>query len=189
MMLALLLFPAQASAERQIKPFLGVTFGGGTTIVDLEHATGQPKLAIGVTGALLADVIGIEVDVARTPGFFQSGDEHLVQRSSATTVTGGIIVAAPRHLTEYTLRPYLTLGGGLMRARIDDTLGVLRVEANLPAIDAGGGATGFLTKRIGLSWDLRYFRSVGGKIGGTGLSFGPAQLSFWRASMALAIRH
>ena len=185
----LLLPPAQALAEWQIRPFLGATFGGGTTLVDLEHAAGHPKIAVGMSGALLGGIFGIEADAGRTPGFFQSGDQHLVLRSSATTLTGNIVIALPRHLTEYTLRPYFVGGAGLMHAHIDDVLGALRVASDLPAMDIGGGVTGFLTDRIGLSWDVRYFRSVGGKTEGSGLSFGAEQLSFWRANMALAIRY
>src|SRR5213083_193155 len=109
--LALLLVrPGSASAEWQIRPLLGVTFAGGTTFVDPEHAAGHPKIAIGVNGVLLGENIGIEGDFGRTPGFFQSGDEpggqQLVLGSSATTLTGSIVVALPRRLTQYTLRPY-----------------------------------------------------------------------------------
>ena len=50
-----------------------------------------------------------------------------------------------------------------------------------------GGVTGFLTDRVGLNWDVRYFRSVGGKED-TGLSIGKEQISFWRATMGVAIR-
>jgi hypothetical protein len=64
----------------------------------------------------------------------------------------------------------------------------LNVASNLPAIDVGGGATGFLTDHVGLSWDMRYFRSISGNGEGQGLSVGAEQLSFWRANMALAIR-
>ena len=53
----------------------------------------------------------------------------------------------------------------------------------------GGGATGFVTDRVGVDWQLRYFRSVGGVDEQQGLSLGAEQLSFWRASMALVIRY
>src|SRR6185436_14754149 len=39
--------PARASAEWQFKPFLGATFAGGTTFVDLEEASGHPNLSVG----------------------------------------------------------------------------------------------------------------------------------------------
>ena len=184
----LLLLPAKASAERQIRPFLGVTFGGDTTFVDLAGAAGSPNVAIGVNGAILRDLLGIEVDFGYAPGFFQSGDERLVRGSSATTLTGNVIIAVPRHMTEYTLGPYFVAGLGLMHAKIDDALGVLSVARTLPAMDIGGGVTGFLSNRIGLVWEARYFSSIGQREA-RGFSFGAEQLSFWRASMGLAIRY
>lgn len=190
LVLALLLVPAaRASAEWQIKPFVGATFAGTTTLLDLDQGAGARHVAVGVTGVRLGEVFGIEADVAHVPGFFQSGGpfSQLVLGSSATTVTGNVVVALPRHLTEYTLRPYFVGGGGLMRARIDDAGGILSVSSNLAAWDMGIGVTGFLSDRFGVSWDVRYFRSASGQ--DQGLSAGPEQLSFWRANMALAIRY
>jgi len=185
----LLVLPGSASAEWQVRPFLGVTFAGGTTFVDSEHAAGHPKLALGVNAVLLGENIGIEGDFGRTPGFFQSGDQQLVLGSSATTLTGNIVIALPRRLTQYTLRPYFVAGAGLMHTRIDHALVALNVARTLPAIDVGGGATGFLTDHVGLSWDMRYFRSISGNSQLRGLSVAAEQLSFWRANMALAIRY
>ena len=187
-LMLLLLRPAETSAEWQLRPFLGVTFGGGTTLVDLAHAAGSPNVVVGVSGTLLGNVFGIDVDFGRAPGFFETGDQSLVQRSSVTTFTGSVVISPPRHLTEYTLGPYFVLGAGLMRARSQDLSGELSNASTLPAMDVGGGATGFLSKRIGLNWEARYFRSVGGKEL-RGVSFGTEQLSFWRASMALVIRY
>jgi hypothetical protein len=113
----------------------------------------------------------------------------LVRESSVTTLLGNIVVALPRHLDEYGLRPYFVEGAGLMRVRIDHQLGVLQVENTLPAVDIGGGVTGFLTDRLGVSWDVRHVRSIGGTAGGQGVSFGREQLSFWRAYTALAVRY
>jgi hypothetical protein len=185
----LLLLPSAAAADWQIRPFSGVTFGGGTTFVDLAGAAGSPNLLVGVNGALLRDVFGLEVDFGHAPGFFQSGDADLVRGSSATTLTGNVIIAVPpRHKTEYTLGPYFVAGLGLMRARIDDTLGVLSVARTLPAMNVGGGVTGFLSQRIGLNWEARYLSSVGRRTA-RGFSFGAEQLSFWRASMGLVVRY
>lgn len=178
-----------AAAERQIRPFAGATFGGGTTLVDLENAAGKPNLVIGVTAAFLGEIVGIDVDFGWGPGFFQRGDQHLVLRSSVTTLTGNIVVAAPRRLTEYTLRPYFVGGLGLMRVNVLDFFGVLQVADTLVTSDLGGGAIGFLTSRVGVSWDVRRFRSFTRNGQGRGVSFGPEQLSFWRASMALVIRY
>ncbi|MBI3490478.1 MAG: outer membrane beta-barrel protein [Acidobacteria bacterium] len=190
LVLAMLLVPAtRVSAEWQIKPFLGTSFAGSTTFFDLDQGAGERHLAVGMTSVKLGEVFGVEADVAHVPGFFQSGGpfSQLVLGSSATTVTGNVVVALPRHLTEYTLRPYFVGGGGLMHARIDDARAILSVSSNLAAWDMGVGVTGFLSDRFGVSWDVRYFRSFGGA--DEGLSTGPEQLSFWRANMALAIRY
>jgi len=188
--LALLLAAAPcAAAEWQLRPFVGVTYGGGTTFVDPEHASGHANPAIGISGVLLGDVFGIEADFGHAPGFFQRGDQQpvLVLDSSATTLTGNIVVALPRRLAEYTLRPYFVGGAGFMAVRIDDALGNRFISRSLQAMDLGGGVTGFLTKRIGVSWDVRYFRSVD-RTFESGLSLSSEQLSFWRANMAVAIR-
>ena len=190
LILALLLATAShAAAERQIKPFLGVTFGGSTTLLDVEHASGRPNVAVGVSGLLLGNVVGLEADFGYAPGFFQTGAQRLVLRSRVTTLTGNIVLALPRRMTEFTLRPYVVGGGGMVRARTENSLSVLEVSSTLPAVDLGGGVTGFLTDRIGLSWDVRLFRSVGKGPDSRGLSFGNEQLSFWRANMAIAFRY
>jgi len=187
--LTLLLFsPAKSSAEWQVRPFLGVSFGGGTTLVDLAGAAGSPNVVIGASGALLGDVIGVEGDFGYAPGFFQSGDEQLVRGNSVTTLTGNFILSMPRHLTEYTLGPYFVVGAGLMHAHVDDIFGVLSVSSTLPAMDIGGGVTGFFSRRVGLIWDARYFSSVGNRKA-RGVSFGSERLSFWRASMGLVVRY
>lgn len=188
--LALLLFaPAPAAADWQMRPFLGLTFGGDTTFVDLEQAAGTPNVVVGLSGVLLGEVIGVDVDFGYGPGFFQSGNQTLVRVGSTTTLTGNVVVAWPRRLSEYTLRPYFVTGVGLMHVRIDDWLDLLKVADTLPAVDLGGGATGFLSDRIGLSWDVRHFRSIGSKSEGRGVSFGRERQSFWRATMAVAIRY
>jgi hypothetical protein len=180
---------AQASNEWQIRPYLGVTFGGGTTLLDLEGGAGHPHVVAGISGALLGDVIGIEADFGHVPRFFEHGDQHLVSQSGVTTFTGNVVIGIPRHMTTYTLRPYVVGGFGLVHAHINDLNNVFPVSKTLPAIDVGGGATGFLSSRTGLSWELRYFRSVGGHVDPLAISLLPEQLSFWRASMALVVRY
>jgi hypothetical protein len=181
--------PSVASAEWQVKPFLGVTFGGGTTLLEPEMAVGSPNVAVGINALLIGDMLGVEADLGYSPGFFQKGDlqKPLVVSSSTTTLTANVLIAVPRHLTQYTLRPYFVGGGGLMHAGFEDFFG-LTVTSTLPTMDVGAGVTGFLTNRFGVNWDVRYFRSLGGKDQGIGVSIGSEELSFWRAHMALAIR-
>ena len=185
----LLLSTRTFAADRQIRPFIGATFGGGTTFVDPENAVGKPNLAIGASAVFLGEVFGTEVDIADAPGFFESGDKHSVLLSRVTTISGNVVVAAPHRLTEYSLRPYIVGGAGLMRVRTSTALGVFDVSALIPQFDIGIGALGFVTNHIGVCWDVRRFQSVGGNADNGGLSFGDEHLSFWRATMSVAIRY
>lgn len=180
--------PADA-AEWQVRPFIGLTFAGSTTFVDFEDAAGSPNVVFGASGVWQGEIVGVDVDVGHAPGFFQRGDRHLVVDSSVTTVTGNIVVSLPRRLTEYTLRPYVVGGAGVMHVNIDDALGALRISNSLAAIDFGGGAVGFVTRQVGIAWEIRRFRSFSENRELRGRSVAPEQLSFWRATMAIAIRY
>jgi hypothetical protein len=169
------------AAEKQLKPFVAVTFGSDTTFV---LAQGKPNLAIGVGGAMLWEIVGFEVEVSHAPGFFETGE--LVLGNSVTTVTGSILLTLPRRVTGLSLRPYFVGGGGLMRVRIDDAFEAFEVHNTLPTIDIGGGVTGFVSDRWGLNWDVRYLRGASHE--SQGLSITSEQLSFWRASMAVVLR-
>ena len=203
----LLAVPLRADAEWHVKPFLGFSFAPSTTLQgDVEHAagvlvppgeeTGASNVAFGAGVALLGDVFGVEGEWSQYPGFFQTRDQTLVLSSSAQTFSGSVIIAVPRTLAQYGLRPYFVGGAGVMRLRSVDgqapVSGLFAISETLAAIDLGGGATGFFNERVGVSWDLRYFRSIGGEETGDpavttdGLA---KQLSFWRANMALVLRY
>jgi hypothetical protein len=182
--------PARAFAEWQFKPFLGITFGGGTDIVDPAKAVGHPNLVEGASAGWLGEVFGWEGEVSYVPGFFQRGDQGLVLKSRMFTMTGNVIIAVPRRLTEYTLRPYFAAGGGLMKASTSNALNLLEFSNTFAAMDFGGGATGFVSSSFGWNWDLRYFRNVHAAVApGLSTNGTSGRLSFWRASMAVAIRY
>lgn len=192
LMSALLSSPAVA-ADKQIKPFVAVTFGGRTTFVDLQNAAPigggvaalPADVALGVGTAWLWDIVGFDVDFAR-----QSQVNESQVSNSIMTLTGNVVVTLPHRLTEYILRPYFVGGAGLMRLNSNDFFGALQVSENLAAMDLGGGATGFVSNRVGVSWEVRRFRSfTRNPAADEGISFGQGKLSFWRASMALAIRY
>jgi hypothetical protein len=176
------------AADWQIRPLVGFTFAGDTTFVDFEHAAAKAHATIGVNMAVLGEVVGLDVDIARTPGFFQSGDPNvLVLASSVTTVTGNLVVGLPRRFTEYVLHPYVVAGGGFMRVHEEDYFQIVEIAQTRPTFDVGAGAIGFITKRVGVMWEIRRFQTIGGEEQ-TGLSLGGEKLSFWRGSMAVAIR-
>lgn len=202
----LLVVPVSAGAEWHFKPFLGFTFEPSTTLEhDLEHAAGltlspdeesqASNVTFGVAVALVGDVFGVEGEWTQAPGFFQTRDQNFVASSSAQTFTGSLILAMPRRIAQYSLRPYFVAGAGVMRLRSDGQppfAALIQIRDTLATVDVGGGATGFFNERVGLAWDVRYFRSVGGEVTDDpsvttdGLA---KQLSFWRANMALVLRY
>lgn len=186
------LLPATAGAEWQAKPFGGVTFGGSTTLlVDFDQQAGKPKLNLGISGTWLGEVVGVEADVATTAGFFSGNPrslETLVLRSHVATVMGNVVVAMPRRVSQYGLRPYAVAGVGAMHIGIDDNLQALPFTNWLSAWDVGGGATGFLSDLVGVNWDVRLIRTLKAEKAVTGTSDGPEKLSFWRATMGFTFR-
>lgn len=98
----LLLMSARSYAEdRQIRGFIGATFGAGTTLVDFGRVTGKANLVIGGSAVFLGEMFGTEVELADAPGFFDSDNTSLLRDSRVTTISGNVIVAAPRRMTEY----------------------------------------------------------------------------------------
>jgi hypothetical protein len=181
-----LVLSASAAAEVQLKPFIGVTFGGDTTLTLGTPGAGTPSLVLGVGAVWLGEVFGLEGEVAHYVGFFEPNS--LVTQSGVTTYTGNVIVAMPARMSKYTLRPYAVAGLALMRSHIEGVVqDVLVIQSNLAGFDIGGGVTGFFSHHVGVNWDVRHFGSFGGSENPPN-SFGPEQLSFWRAHMALVIR-
>jgi len=190
----LLSWTGSAAAEWQIRPAVGLNLGQSAAFASPSQPAGSVgRVSWGVDGALIGSVLGLEADFSRRSGFFPSAKAAgagIVLSSSVTTLTGNVTIALPRRLVEYTLRPYFAGGAGLMAVRIDQPISSFNTSLNMNAVDVGGGVTGFLTKRIGLNWDVRYFRNIGESP--RFVENGDEQttaLSFWRAQMALAIRY
>jgi hypothetical protein len=190
------LAPATAAADWQVRPFIGFTFGGETTFIDPEKAIGTKNAIIGVSGGWLGEIFGLEADWGRAPGFFQTDappdgtvSEAELLTSAVTTLTGHVVIALPARMAGYGLRPYFSGGAGLMHV---DTVGqfqILDVHRTLPALSLGGGVTGFFNNRIGLNWEVRRLSTMRSEGETLGNSVGREQLSFWRATMAFALRY
>jgi hypothetical protein len=192
----MLLGPAQpASGDWFLVPAVGATFGSKITpAVDLDRAAGDSKLSLeGSVVWLGSQWLGVEGEVSYIGGFFENDDlrrnpRRLVTRSSVSTFTGSLLLAAPLHVTGNSLRPYGAVGFGLMLATIDDVSNLLPFEANLLAMRLGGGATGFLTDTVGVRWDLSHIRTLTGHCEQGGVAFDTCDVSFWRISMGAVLR-
>jgi len=190
--LVLLSSPVLA-AEKQLKPFAAASFKGSTTFIPAQFpgsGVNKRHALLGVGATLVGDIVGVEGEVSWGPRFFEPDPNRLVLRSNLATVTGSVILTLPKRLTEYTLRPYLVAGAGVMRVSIEDVFGVFDQSKALAAYNIGGGAVGFLTSQVGLAWDVRRFGTLKASRAVPGTTTdGTARLSFWRASMALVVRY
>ena len=144
----------------------------------------------GSAGWLGAGVLGAEFDFGYAPRFFHSdrGFGLTDPGSNATTFTGNAIVAVPLSVTRESLRPYLSVGLGLLHTGASDLAEAVAIDRNLLAVSVGGGVIGFVTARAGVRFDLRRISSVASGVDTLTGATEPS-LSFWRATFGVALRY
>jgi hypothetical protein len=178
-------FPQSAAAEWHFTPMVGTTFFAKTSLIDPDAATDQSHRNFGGSVALLGGgIFGAEGLVVWTPGFF-TGDKGLVESSRSIAAMGNVVVTTPRRWTEYSLRPFVS--GGLGSIHTSRTEDVFPDNRNIPAFNIGGGAIGFLSKRTGLRFDLRYYGSLARSDEGN-VSFGRVYIRYMTASVGVVLR-
>jgi hypothetical protein len=186
----LLLAPNAALAQTDllIIPFVGGKFAGRTTIAIAEPTAANKKITFGLSTMILTDkFLGVEGDVEQTPQFFGPGVRRTVTSSVVTTLTGNVVIAVPKVITQESLRPYVVSGVGLMHARVSTTAGVLDTRSNLLGLDIGGGVIGLVSPRAGARFELRHFKNLTND--SNAVTIGGTRLSFWRVTAGLALRY
>lgn len=182
----LLAVPASAAAEWHFTPMVGATFRGTTTIIDLEQGAGKRHLQAGGAVALVGDgLFGVEAITVFTPSFFRGDGPPLLEHGRTIALMGNAVFTLPKRMTEYSLRPFVSGGFGVMSSSTQNQL--LPVRSNLPGYNIGAGAIGFLSERVGLRFDLRSYRSVHKPYDGP-VSIGPVRLSYLTASIGVVYR-
>lgn len=191
--------PRLASADWLFTPFVGLTFKGDTTLIDLETIDFEPASSKvhwnfgGTVTWLGSGPLGAEGLFVYTPGFFEAGDSPgPISNSRSMALMGNIVLAAPRGWNEYGLRPLVSGGFGLLHASATDLdeVELFTKPVNLWGYNIGGGAVGFLSERVGLRFDIRYFSEVRPKDDPEIIfSFGPVELSYWTTSVGVVIKY
>ena len=195
LMTALLLAtPVNASAELFAVPFMGVKFGGSTSIVDLEFAADKTKFTLG--GAIMNiddGLLGYEASFGYVLGYFEGdareSDPLVASGSFVVDGTASAIFTVPPRLTGYGLRPYAQAGAGLVHAQVvDNILHVFQVRRTMPVVTVGVGAVGLFTNNVGLRFDVRYFRSLSLTSDDGSLATVGRRISFSRFTVGLFLR-
>jgi hypothetical protein len=184
--------PPPAAADWYFTPYLGYDFRASTTLIgDLEHnGANRTKMTLGVSGAWIDGIFGVEADYAHVPRFFENPDaRRLLLNSHVQTLTGNFMLVAPLALTRESLRPYLVVGAGWMDAAAEDLQHTFPVDTNMTAFSVGGGAIGMLGNFTGVRFDLRRFTNLDRDTPSGNALAGSARLSFWRATVGLTLRY
>jgi hypothetical protein len=197
----LLVTASPAHAEWQFTPFLGYTFNGSTTLIDFglvnnQTANDEPHIDFGGSVALLgAGPIGIEGYFVHTPNFFESKQFNIflprTLGSRTYSMMGNVVLTIPRSWNRYGLRPMLSGGAGLIHAAVEDQGAVLGYRLNLWGVNVGGGAVGYLSDRVGVRFDLRYFQNISGVPDEQlpALTLGaPLRLRYWTATFGVVFK-
>jgi len=154
-----LVFPVRADAEWHFSPSIGVTFAKGTNLLDLPRATERRHRGFGATVSWLGDgILGAEAIVFLTPSFFEGSpvaERDLDGANRTLSLSGNLVLTTPRLWTEYSLRPFVSGGVGLLHARQSDDP-VFPLREDFSAFNVGAGAIGFLSDRTGVRFEMRY---------------------------------
>jgi hypothetical protein len=153
--------PVAARAELFAVPFMGLKFGGSTSIFDIEFAAGEKKFTMG--GSIMRvdeGLLGYEATFGYVPGYFERDNTLWNTGSFLIDLTGNVVFTLPPQFTGGGLRPYVVGGAGLTHVQASDKLNIITVRRTVPVWSTGVGAIGLLTNTVGLRFDYRYFRSL-----------------------------
>jgi hypothetical protein len=182
--------PREARADYLFMPFIGGAFARQTIFfTGIEAGEGSTQVIFGGSASWLSSgILGFEGEFAYAPHFFERDDPlDIILGSNVVTAMGNVIVAVPLSVSEYSLRPYVVGGLGLMHSGISYLGAVDAVNDNSMAFNVGAGAIGFLSPRTGVRFELRHFRTFEREPGIVPAEVLP-RLSFWRATVGVVIR-
>jgi opacity protein-like surface antigen len=142
--------------------------------------------AIGFTGP----VVGFELDLGYAPNYFEVEDDfgELGSSGSVSTVMGNLLIGAPLG----RVRPYGTVGAGLMRSNLELFDFFDDLSRNDFGINYGGGIMIFFSDNVGIRGDIRQFRSLRNEDLDDDFpepgDFELGDFTFWRATAGVTFR-
>jgi opacity protein-like surface antigen len=184
--LALCLAPSPAAAEWILTPFIGASFAAGTDNEFFDEALEGSKMTYGGSLTYLGGgMLGFEVDLGYAPNYFEPGDDdlELVDSSNYTSLMANVILSSPRG----AFRPYATGGVGMLKTFVNDVDDAFDVDRNALGFNVGGGVFGFITDRVGIRGDVRYFRQMT-EADDDEVDFDVTAFRFWRGTVGVSFR-
>jgi hypothetical protein len=178
--MAVISIPTQAYADGFVSPFAGVNFATSTGI----NKRGDYGVNAGWMGA---GVAGVEVDFGYSPSYF--GDATFIGSNNVWDLMGNFIVGVPvggQH--GIGIRPYATVGFGILKQRIAAVGTRPEISNTDPAVNLGGGVMGYFGDHVGLRGDVRYFRDVHSNTTSNSLLIDFGGFHYVRASIGIVFR-
>lgn len=177
--LALLLAPATARADWLITPFVGTNWSS--------DVTGDHRVPFGAGfGYMSGGILGYETQISFTDSFF--GNSGLLGSNSVFSWMGNVIAGVPIGGATQ-IRPYGTFGLGWIRTAVGSNVGdPFYGRSNDFGLNAGGGVMGFVTPRVGLRGDVRYFRSLTDDTNGGPLGLGLGRFHYWTGTVGVTFK-
>lgn len=164
-----------ARADWLLTPYLGVTFGGDAP---------KQQVNYGLSAAFLGNgILGLELDAAVTPNFFEADD---VEDSNVSTFMANLMVAAPS--SSPGVRPYASGGVGIIRSKATSVDNFFDLSENSFGLNVGAGVIGQFSDRVGVRGDIRYFRSVQDSASGDDIDIDLGSFNFWRGTLGVSFR-
>ena len=139
-------------AQGFVSPLVGFNFGGDAGCETLSGCENK-NLNVGVAFGSLGPVFGVEEEVVYARDFF---GQQPGQASNVLTVMTHLVVGPKIKV----VRPYVSAGVGLIKARIELTGdSLLSLSNNAFGWDVGGGLVLSLTRHVGVRGDIRQVRA------------------------------
>ena len=183
-----LLSAAPARADGFVSPTVGVDFGGNAGSTLRGAVNNSQKVNWGVAaGWMGAGVFGVEEDFSWAPNFFGSGGTTIDKTRVVTLMTNVIAGIPVGGQSGGGVRPYVSVGVGLINQHVSTPTGVGDISENDFGFNGGAGVMGYFADHIGLRGDVRYFRSFQNtEANVVGLEVG--HFAFYRASLGVLFR-
>lgn len=175
-LMALAAAPA-VQAETMLSGHAGQVFGGD---LDTSRTTWGGALTFMGDGAF-----GFEVEGGYTPDFF--GDTALIGNNNVSTLMGNILLGA-RFGQTHPGRVYASVGGGLMKTRVDGIDEFFNVDRSDWGVSGGAGAMAFFSDHLGVRGDVRYFRNLGDPEPDNEFDIAFGDFSFWRGTGGIVLK-
>lgn len=139
-----------------------------------------------------------ELDVAFAPDFFEGQHEQFVFTGDShvgTLMVNALVGLIPSDTGLRAFHPYVAGGVGMMQMRAvteDSAEGLFESLVHEFGWNAGAGAFGFISERVGVRGDVRYVRSFQNQIPswtrGITVDVAPGNFDFWRAAAGVTFR-